>query len=107
VAQIKAANKPSTTAKLELTVISGLVEPDFGLLSGLDWSLGPEFGIRLGKVCATDCFGLVKEVFPASLFLGALSDGIAFVAGARIESVATVFAIPRSRIRLAPSCPGT
>ena len=107
VAQINAANKPSTTARLELTVIRGLEEPGFGVLSGLDSLLGPEFGIRLGNDCAADCSGLVKEVFSTSRFLGALADGIWLVTGARIDSVVTAFAIPRSRIRLAPSCPCT
>ena len=46
VPQIKAANKPSTTAKLELTVIKGLVEPALGIASMLDPSSGPEVGRR-------------------------------------------------------------
>ena len=105
VAQIKAANKPSTTAKLELTVISGLVEPDFGLLSGLDPSVRLEFGIRLGNARAADSSRLVKAGFFASLFFGAVADGIWLVTGARIESVVAAFTNPRSRIRLVLSCP--
>ena len=65
VAQIKAANSPSTTARLELTVIRGLEEPDVGFPSTLDASLGPEVGIRVGKARSVDCCGAVGVLFCA------------------------------------------
>ena len=88
-----------------MTVISGLVEPDSDLLSELDPSLGSVLGMRLGNARAADCSELVKAVSFSSLFFGAVAAGVWLVTGARIESVVTAFTIPRSRIRLVPSCP--
>ena len=76
VPQIKAANKPSTTAKLELTVIRGLEEPDFGFCSVSDPSLVPATGIRVGKARSADGFVPSDVVFPDSLLVVGPTDGI-------------------------------